>query len=71
MTQVLTQVCNVADFNAAEQTCSAPYWAVINTGLLPPLSPGEAFQIAAAVWGLWALAWLLRPIVRAMSPRAY
>jgi hypothetical protein len=34
----------------------------------PPISYGDAWMIAAAVWSLWATAWLARPFFRAMRP---
>ncbi len=65
---ILQQFCSAADFDAATQTCAAPYWAVAYGGV-PPLSIADASLIAAATLGLWALAWLLRPFVKAMRVR--
>lgn len=62
----LQMFCNAADFNAAAQTCAAPYWAVAYGGI-PPLSPEDALLIASATWGLWGLAWILRPIRKAIK----
>lgn len=65
---VMQQFCNAADFDAVTQTCAAPYWAVAYGGL-PPLSVEAALAIGSATWALWALAWILRPFVKALLVR--
>lgn len=65
----LQQFCESANFDTATQTCSAPYWAHAFGGV-PPLSIEDAMLIGSATWGLWALAWILRPIVRTMRQRS-
>jgi hypothetical protein len=71
MTAALTmqQFCNAADFDAATQTCAAPYWAVAYGGL-PPLSVEDALLIAGATWALWAVAWLIRPFAKTLLRRS-
>ena len=69
MSVTLQQFCNAADFDAATQTCSAPYWAHAFGGV-PPLSIEDAMLIAGATWGVWALAWILRPLARTLRLRA-
>lgn len=65
---VLQQFCDASHYDAATNTCSAPYWAVAYGGV-PPLSVEDALLIAGAIWGLWALAWILRPLAQALRPR--
>lgn len=67
---VMQQFCNAADFDAVAQVCSAPYWAVAYGGV-PPLSIEDALLIASATWGLWATAWILRPIAQSLLQRSH
>lgn len=64
-TVTLQQFCAAANFDAATQTCSAPYWAVAYGGV-PPLSVEDALLIGGATWGLWAVAWIMRPLVKTL-----
>lgn len=61
----MQQFCESVNFDAVTQTCSAPYWAIAYGGV-PPLSTGDAILIASASWGLWALAWISRPLAKAI-----
>lgn len=63
---VLVQACRDADFDAATQTCAAPVWVVQNGGL-PELSIAEAEQIAVAIATLWAVAFAVRLVRRAIE----
>lgn len=69
MTMTLQQFCNEADFDQVTQTCSAPYWAHAFGGV-PPLTVEDAMLIATATWSIWAVAWILRPIVRSLRNRS-
>lgn len=63
---VLVQACREADFDAATQTCAAPVWVVQNGGL-PELSIADAQQIAVAIATVWAVAFALRLVRRAIE----
>jgi len=58
---VLVQACMEADFDAATQTCTAPYWIPQPT-VLPALSVADAQQIGLAIAFLLACAWVIRRV---------
>ena len=60
---MLVQVCPPDQFDAATQTCAGPVW-VEYAGGLPPLSATDGTEIAGAIVGVWALAWVVRQLVR-------
>jgi hypothetical protein len=62
----LAQYCHDADFNVSTQTCAAPYWGPVSTGL-PPLSVTDAQSISVAIGTVWALAWAFRRLNRFIS----
>lgn len=69
MSMTLQQFCDQANFDPELQTCSAPYWAYAFGGV-PPLSVEDALLIASATWGLWAVAWIIRPLARSLRLRS-
>lgn len=64
-TVTLQQFCAAADFDAATQTCTSPFWAVAYGGV-PPLSVEDALLLAGATMGLWATAWVVRPVIQSL-----
>ena len=58
---VLVQACMEADFDAATQTCTPPYWIPQPT-VLPALSVADAQQIGLAIAFLLACAWVIRRV---------
>ena len=63
---VLVQACMEADFDAATQTCTAPYWIPQPT-VLPALSIEDAQQIGMAIALLLAVAWVFRRVARHLN----
>ena len=51
--------CDEGDLTPETGECAAPYWGQ-DTGILPPLSAADAYQIATAIAVLWALAFAIR-----------
>lgn len=60
---VFVQACVEADFDAATQTCTAPYWIPQPT-VLPALSIEDAQSIGLAIAFLLATAWIFRRVAR-------
>lgn len=52
--------CDTADLDTATQTCSAVVWVEDASGWLPELTAEEGAEIGAALFGLMAVAYLLR-----------
>ena len=63
---VLVQACLEADFDAATQTCTAPYWIPQPT-ILPALSVADAQQIGMAIAFLLAVAWVFRRVIKQLN----
>jgi len=63
---VFVQACLEADFDAATQTCTAPYWIPQPT-ILPALSIAEAQQIGLAIAALLAVAWVFRRVAKHLN----
>ena len=62
----LVQACLEADFNAATQTCAAPFWTYAPTSI-PVLTIADAQQIGAAMAYLFAVAFVLRMARKALN----
>lgn len=63
---VLVMHCLAADFDAATQTCAAPFWSVASS-FPPPMSIEDALLISAAIGGLWGLGHMIRQSRRAAA----
>lgn len=48
--------------------CAAPYFGQ-DVGIFPPLEVADAWQIAAAIGALWAMAWVIRMLRRFLESR--
>ncbi len=59
----LVQVCDLADYDPQTYTCTSPYYEPQST-VLPVLSIADAQEIGMAVALLWAVAWIIRRIMR-------
>lgn len=63
---VLVQACMEADFDAATQTCTAPFW-IPQPSVVPALTVAEAQQIGTAIAFLLAVAWVFRRVRKAIE----
>lgn len=63
---VLVMHCLAADFNAATQTCAAPFWSVASS-FPPPMDVTESLLICAAIGSLWGLGHMIRQSRRAAA----
>jgi hypothetical protein len=63
---VWVQSCAAADFDAGTMTCAAPIWTP-QQSVFPALTVAEGEQIASAILLLWATAWVLRRIRKAVD----
>lgn len=62
----LVMHCLAADFNAATQTCAAPFWSVASS-FPPPMSIEDALQISTGIAALWGLGHMIRQSRRAAA----
>ena len=58
--------CNEADFDAATQTCAAPYYSYPETPV-PTLSIADAQAIGMEIALLFAIAWTFRVLRKALN----
>lgn len=63
---VLALYCKASDFDAATQTCAAPFYGV-KEGLLPSLSVEEGVVIAGGIIATWALGFICKQGRRVQS----
>lgn len=61
------KVLTCAQWNAETQTCDVQVWADPMPLGLPPLTPEEGAMLGAAVFVLFALAWLFRWLRKTLS----
>ena len=54
-------------WDASQSVCTHEAW-VEQPSLIPPLSVGEGSAIGFAIFGLWALSWVVRPFIVALLP---
>lgn len=55
--------CRAEDFDPATGVCAEPFWAPY-VGVLPPLGATDAWFIAGAIAGCWAIGWKVRQLGR-------
>lgn len=63
---VMVMHCLAQDFNAATQTCAAPFWSVASS-FPPPMDVPEALAISCAIGSLWGLGHMIRQSRRAAA----
>ena len=66
MTAPLVQLCMPADFNAATQTCAAPFFGPVPSAF-PVLSIADAQTIGLSIALLWGVAYAIRMVRRALQ----
>jgi len=65
MAQVWVVACADADFDTATRTCEQEIW-IPQPSIIPELTVEDAQAIGLAIAGLWALAFALRLIRKAL-----
>lgn len=61
--------CRETDFDAATQTCAAPFWSYPDT-IIPTLSIADAQTLAMSIAYLLAIAWAFRMFRRVINETA-
>lgn len=69
MAAPLVQHCLPQDFDAALQTCAAPYWSAVGSAF-PVLSVADAVDLGWTFAWLYAIAWGFRMIRKTINETA-
>jgi len=63
---MIQQVCAENDYNASTHTCTDPYFTE-SESILTSLTIEEANALLGATLTLWAIAWVLRRLIKVVS----
>ncbi|MBL8642976.1 MAG: hypothetical protein JNK21_03505 [Rhodospirillaceae bacterium] len=59
-------MCEESDYTESTETCAVPVW-VEDTGFFPALSVSDAWQVAAAIIGVWLLGFAMKAMRRVLD----
>ena len=63
---MIVQQCAPPDYDPVSHTCTAPYFAESESAFTA-LTLEQANDLALAIAGLWALAWVFRRLIRFLN----